>query len=297
MPISIANVTREGLVNSVTSALLDNNIAAAFGLNSSNDNLMQFHNRFGTNSVFLPDKKTFTIRTCNFFSVGFSFLPSNSKVLNLFSMALMNKTPEDLKYFIQEVNLPDFKSYGNNEIGTNFMISSLAGHLVVPSSRTIDISFLNTEFSLHEHCFYYWLKETTTNRWIYTSIKEDIEMHNVRPFTKADILVSFTSQKDNSPLHSIILTDCFPIQIMSSTVNQNMSDKNVSRKVQFAFNNMYVTSPFVGENWEKKLKSNPIEDTFNSFIGNDISNGINTVTGGISNAFSNSGLGNLINRQ
>lgn len=297
MPINIANVTQAGALDSLKNTLLDNNIAAAFGINSNNDNLLQFHNRFGTNSVFLPDKKTFIIRTQNYFSVAFKFIPGNSKVLNLFSTTLMEKNADALKYFIQEVKLPNIRSFNKeSQVGAGFMEGSIAGHLVIPEARTFSISFLNTEFSLHEHCFYYWLKETATNRWIYTDIKDDSDMINVKPYSKADILISFTSMKTNELLHSIILTDCFPIQVNTPDINQKM-EPNLTREVQFAFNNIYVSSPFVGENWQNKLKTNVIEDVFNSYIGNTISNKVSQATAGLANSFSNSGLGNVVNRQ
>jgi hypothetical protein len=300
MPLNISSVTQNGLVDSAKSALLDNNIAAAFGLNSKSDNLLQFHNRFGTNSVFLPDKKTFIIRTQNYFSVGFKFIPGNSKVLNLFSQSLMEKTPEDLKYFVQEVNLPNIRGQIDRQtIGSGFMEGSIPGHIVIPSARTFDISFLHTEFSLHEHCFYYWLKETMSNQWIYTDgpvggASEDLT--SLRPFSKADILISFTCMKTNEPLHSIILTDCFPIEIKAAKIDQKM-DPEIARTVTFAFNNIYVSSPFVGANWQKKLRTNVIEDVFNSYIGNKISNAVTVAESNLVNSFENSTVGNLARRQ
>jgi hypothetical protein len=296
MPLNIANVSSDSLKSSVTGALLDNNIAAAFGLNSNNDNLLQFHNRFGTNSVFLPDKKTFVIRTLNYFSVGFKFYPVTSKVLNLFSLSLMAKTPDDLKYFVQSVSVPSIKVPQDTQTaGTGFMQGSIAGHIVAPSERTFNISFLNTEFSLHEHCFYYWLKETASNHWIYT--QPPLLPGECRPYTKADILISFTSMKTNELLHSIILTECFPISISAPDVNQKMESDSPSRDVTFAFNNIYVNSPFIGDKWTSKLKSNVIQDIFNSYIGNKISDKLSLATGGASNAFSNSVAGGLAARQ
>lgn len=298
MALNIANVSQQGITDSITSTLLDNNIAAAFGLNSNNDNLLQFHNRFGTNSVFLPDKKTFIIRTNNYFSVGFKFYPITSKVLNLFSLSLMAKTADDLKYFVQDVTLPNLRAVVDTQaVGTSFMQGSIAGHIVAPESRTFDISFLTTEFSLHEHCFYYWLKETTSNHWIYANTEAGItRLADMRPYSKADILISFTSMKSNELLHSIILTECFPISIKSPSISQKM-ESETSRSVTFAFNNMYISSPFTGDKWTSKLQSNVIEDIFNSYIGNNISNKISLATGGASNAFSNSVAGGLAARQ
>lgn len=296
MPLDIANVSQSSISDSITSTLLDNNIAAAFGLNSNNDNLLQFHNRFGTNSVFLPDKKTFIIRTANYFSVGFSFYPITSKVLNLFSLSLMAKKPDELKYFVQEVVLPNIRApIDNQTVGTGFMQGSIAGHIVAPEARTFTISFLNTEFSLHEHCFYYWLKESTSNHWIYT--EPPLTLEQCRPFTKADILISFTSMKSNELLHSIILTECFPTTITAPTINQKMDGESPCRNITFAFNNIYVSSPFTGNKWTSKLQSNVIADIFNSYIGNAISNKVSLATGGLSNSFSNSAAGGLAARQ
>ena len=121
MPLNTSTVAQLGPVGAIKNSLLDNNIAAAFGLNSNNDNLLQFHNRFGANSVFLPDKKTFIIRTQNYFSVSFEFMPAISKVLNLFSTSLMEKTADDLKYFIQEISLPNIRSSNNSQTSTGFI--------------------------------------------------------------------------------------------------------------------------------------------------------------------------------
>ena len=293
MPLNISDVTQSGLTDSLTNALLDNNIAAAFGLNSNSDTLLQFHNRFGTNSVFLPDKKTFIIRTVNYFSVGFKFYPVTSKVLNLFCQSLQSKTPEDLKYFVQEVALPNIKVQMDTQTaGTAFMQGSIAGHIVAPEQRTFTMSFLNTEFSLHEHCFYYWLKETATNQWIYT---DNLTPLSCRPFTKVDILISFTSMKTNELLHSIILTECFPTMIESPIVNQKMEGDPI-RKITFAFNNMYVSSPFTGKNWPSMLQSNVLEDIFNSYVGGKISNKISLALSGGARKFDASKLGGLTNR-
>ena len=294
MPLNISDVSSESIGNSLSTTLLDNNIAAAFGLNSSSDNLLQFYNRFGTSSVFLPDKKTFIIRTQNYFSVGFKFLPDTSKVTNLFSQSLMNKTPEDLKYFIQEVNLPNIKAPIDNPTGgTGFMQGSFAGHIVQPDQRIFDITFLATEFSLHDHAFYYWLKETVSNKWIYI---DNLAMGQCRPYTKADITIQFTSMKSNEPLHSIVLTECFPIIIEAPKVNQKMEGEP-TRKITFAFNNIFVSSTFTGKNWPSKLQSNVIENVFNSFIGNKISDKISLVESKAANAVSNSPAGRVLNRQ
>jgi len=294
MPLNISNVSSQSLGDSLSNTLLDNNIATAFGLNSNSDNLQQFYNRFGTSSVFSPDKKTFTIRTLNYFSVGFKFLPVTSKVTNLFSQSLMNKTPDDLKYFIQEVNLPNVKAPIDSPTGgTGFMQGSFAGHIVQPEQRMFDITFLSTEFSLHDHAFYYWLKETTSNKWIYI---DNLTMGECRPYTKADIVISFTSMKSNELLYSIVLTECFPIIIDAPKVNQRMEGEPV-RKVTFAFNNIYVSSTFTGTNWPSKLQSNVIENVFNSYLGNKISDKINQVASKAANAVSNSPVGTLVNRQ
>jgi hypothetical protein len=295
MPLNISNVTSTGLTNQLTSTLLDNNIAAAFGLNSNNDNVLQFLNRFGTNSVFLPDKKTFIIRTVNNFSVEFKFQPISSKVLKLFSLSLMSKNADDLKYFIQEVTLPNIRvPIEQQVVGTGFMQGSIPGHLVIPEARTFDISLLTTEFSLHEHCFYYWLKETVSNKWIYVAEHNDFDS---RPFTKADIKISFTSMKTNELLHSIVLTDCFPVTIAVPTINQTLVTESPSRKVSFAFNNIFVSSTFTGIDWTSKLQTNVIEDVFNSYVGNTISNKVSQTTGGLSNSFGNSVAGSLAVRQ
>lgn len=302
MPLNISNVSQGGGLKAASDLLLDNNIAAAFGLVSQNDTLAQFHNRFGNNSVFLPDKKTFIIRSQNHFNVNFTFMPQISKVNVLFNKSLMAKNADDLKYFVQEVNLPKLKSKGEStEVMVGFMAGSLAGDIVWPDARNFTIDFLNTEFSLHEHCFYYWLKETVTNIWEYTRLDENLAvgatMDFLRPFTKADISINMFSMRDGKPLHSIVLTDCFPIDIESPQINQDMSSPQLKRKVTFAFNNMYVKSVFVGNKWESKLKSNIIEDVFNSYIGNKITNKVSEGISNVSNSFDGSPVGQLAQRQ
>jgi hypothetical protein len=81
------------------------------------------------------------------------------------------------------------------------------------------------------------------------------------------------------------------------TIDQKMEPTSPWRTVTFAFNNIYVSSPFVGKNWQKKLKTNVIEDVFNSYLGNAISDKIGLGISSVSNKFNNGVLGDLAARQ
>jgi len=300
MAFSLTNISQGSIADSAKGFLLDNKIAGAFGLGSNNDTFSNFLTKFGTNSVFLPDKKTFSIRTLNFFTTSITFYPHVSKVCNLLAKALMDKVQDDLKFFIQGIDIPAITvAHDEQEVSTGFLAGAIAGHIIKPQSRTFDIKFLNTEFSLIDHVFYFWLKETVNNEWCYPLIdskNKTLDIEDTAPFTKADITITFTSMKTNEVLHSIVLTNCFPYLISQPQLNQDLKNEAFVRSVSFQFDNIYVDSTFIGSNWEDRLKDGLLDDIFNSYIGNNIKNTINIAENNISNAVMDK-IGFVTNRQ
>lgn len=300
MPLSLTNITQGSIADSTKGFLLDNKIASAFGMGSETDTFSNFITKFGSNSVFLPENKTFTIRSQNFFTTSIKFFPECSKVCNLLTKALIEKTQDNLKYFIQGVDVPALTvAHDEQEISTGFLGGSIAGHIIKPQNRTFEIKFLNTEFSLMDHVFYFWIKETVNNEWCYPLIdssNKTLDIAHTAPFTKADITISFTSMKTNEVLHSVVLTNCFPITISMPQVSQDMRNEHFIRTVNFQFDNIYVDSTFVGSTWEDKLKNGLLDDVFNSFIGNKIKNTISIAENNISNNIMGN-IGSVVNRQ
>ena len=291
MPLQITNLGSSAVASSVKNLVLDNSIAAAFGLTSNNVTPQGFHTRFGTNSILLPDKKSFTIRTMNFFNTLFKFEDpyGTSKVISLLSQSLLEKTQDDLQFFIQDIELPaiqDDSGWAGSEIGTGFVKGSIPGNIVKPSQRTFEINFLNTEFSLIDHCFYYWLKETMSNEWVYRNY----------PFTKCDIHVQITSTKTSDILNTFVLTNCFPFKIDTPTIDQKM-EPEASRLVSFRCDNIYMQSSFDSNDWQSKLKSGLLDDIFNAYAGRKITNFISKTTSKVSSKFGDSVVGKTLNTQ
>lgn len=290
MPLQLTNLSSDSIASSVKNLVLDNSIASMFGLTSSNASPQGFHTRFGTNSIFLPDKKSFTIRTLNFFNTLFKFDPpySNSKVISLISQALMEKTQDDLQFFIQDIDLPSLTDDEGGEYGTGFIKGSFTGGIAKPTNRTFDITFLNTEFSLIDHCFYYWLKETMSNEWIYVNV----------PYTKCDIHIQLISTKTSEVLNTFVLTNCFPYKIASPNIDQTMDTaESASRVVSFRCDNIYMQSTFDSQDWQSKLKSGMLDDIFNAYAGRKITNFISKTTSKLSTKFGDSVVGKTLNKQ
>jgi len=270
MPFDITNFDRADIIGKVKDTIFENDIASSLDINTTRNNVKQFYNRFGQNSVFQQDKLAYRINTSNFFDITFNFKPHNSsKVEKLLRNILSSIPSEELKYFVQSITLPSFNVINGNEpTNTAFGYGLLTGHWVRPSANEFTISLLNTEYSLHEHVFYYWMNEVGSHKWEYSE----------RPFTIADIRVAILDTKTNEVLYEYILTGCRPSSVTPPEISHEAKTA-YSRDVGFHFKNMYIIS-------KGKMASSVLDDVFDSYIGNKINNRVRNTVGEIGRKFS-----------
>lgn len=244
-------------------SLKDNPLASQLGIKGTNNNMLQFYNRFGENNL-IQERPLSTVFTQPFyFDTIWSFdagkkqsKTQKKEVSNVEKMLLASmkeSNSEALKFFIQSIDIPDIESYSPLEsMPSEVGMASNTGLFIKPTSNTFTIEFLSTEFSLHEHVFYYWMRETTSNEWVY----------DYRPYTKAKIIITFLDSNTKHRMFSYILTNVFPIGI--STLKPSHAGESVpTRPVSFSFDNMYVIPASEAEN-------NILEKAFNKYIGDPL---------------------------
>ena len=241
-------------------SLKDNPLASYLGVTSINDNMIQFFNRFGTDGALQEKIISTVIQRPYYFNCIWSFnKPRQSKVEQMFIKSTKERNSEAMKYFIQSIDLPDFEGYLTPEAESTYYGNvSNAGIYVQPTSNTFTVDFLSTEFSLHEHVFYYWLKETMANEWQY----ED------RPYTKCILRIGFFDSEDKKNLFQYIIKNVFPTGIETIKPSHDGTEK-ITRRVTFAFDCMYVQSA------NKKIKGR-IEKAFDEFVVDKLQRKITT---------------------
>ena len=237
----------------------DNPLASSLGVTSTSDNIVQFFNRFGTDSAIQEKLLSTVIQRPYYFNNIWTFLPLNSKVKQIFLGSTKERTAEAMKYFIQNIQIPDFDSFAPEEPkDTYFGPVSNTGIYIKPTSNTFSVDFLSTEFSLHEHVFYYWLKETTANEWRYDE----------RPFTKCILRIGFFDSDKKKKLFDYVLKNVYPISIETLKPSHDGAEK-VTRTVTFAFDCMYVNSA------DKKTQGR-LERAFDEYIGDKLKRKVTT---------------------
>lgn len=154
----------------IMNALGNNSIASALGISSGNMSPSTFATKFGTQSIFTASSLPYIIRTNKNFDVIFHWYPKRSQIRSYFANAFSSSDTDELGIFIRKV---DMQSIKNNAVRRGEAGNRLGGTLPgdgVGSSAAVDafsMDILSTEFSLVDHCFYQWLRETESPYWIY----------------------------------------------------------------------------------------------------------------------------------
>lgn len=177
--------------------------------------------------------KVFTLLQSYFFYADFIFdNGSDGKDIETpFNVALRNfgsvQDPEYLRFLVQAITLPSITQGAAEETVINDF-----GHVVfvsklphMPDSNVMSISFLSTEYAVHENLFLKWLAETTSNRYVYPSV----------PFTRATITVTLLDQKGQTPIFEYSFYEAFPQTIATPQLDY-ASLKDTTRNVSFNFN-------------------------------------------------------------
>jgi hypothetical protein len=167
--ISIGNA---GLANSVTGALGNNAITNALGISSFNDGVCgpsTFLTKFGAGTIFQSSSLPYHIRSNKNFTVNFHWFPKYSQIRSYFANALGATDTGELAMFIRNISVPDIVNAGNEKlnVGLNAHFAGSIPGAGVNGMGHLEMTILATEFSLVDHCFYQWLRETESPYWIY----------------------------------------------------------------------------------------------------------------------------------
>jgi hypothetical protein len=237
----------------------ENPLASSLGVTTTNDNITQFFNRFGTDSAIQEKLLTTVIQRPYYFNNSWSFVPNESKVKQIFKNSTKERDTQAMKYFIQGIQIPDFDSFApEGPKDTYFGPASQTGIYIKPTSNEFTVDFLSTEFSLHEHVFYYWLRETTADRWQYDE----------RPFSKCILRIAFFDSDKRKRLFDYVLKNVYPIAIETLSPSHSSSEK-ITRTVTFAFDCMYVNSA-------DKRTQGRLERAFDEYIGDKLKRKVTT---------------------
>lgn len=167
--ISIGNA---GLANSVTGALGNNAVTNALGISSFNDGICgpsTFLTKFGAGTIFQSSSLPYHIRSNKNFTVNFHWFPKYSQIRSYFANALGATDTGELAMFIRNISVPDIVNAGNEKlnVGLNAHFAGSIPGAGVNGMGHLEMTILATEFSLVDHCFYQWLRETESPYWIY----------------------------------------------------------------------------------------------------------------------------------
>lgn len=255
MAFKITDFTLDDIASTVGGALADTSLANALGIQGNSNTLRQFYNRMGVNATYFADKSVFKLAKQYYFNLAFDFKPANSNIRTLLSKALSTSDTDDLKYLVQSVEIPNFRSFRAEELHTTEVgNNSPAGLVVTPSDNQFTISFLNTEYSIHEHVLYYWMKESVDNKWSYAE----------RPFTKANVEIRMLDSKTSEPIYGYKFYGVYPHEIETANPNHS-SDTPMTRTAIFNFDMMAVIP-------SEKTTSSVLDDVFDKYVGDKIGN-------------------------
>jgi hypothetical protein len=253
MAFDITNFTLDDVKDTLGTTLENTSLANVLNIHGDSANLRQFYNRFGVNSSYYSDKSVFKLSKQYYFDVSFDFRPANSNVKTILQNSLGSSTPDGLKYFIQSIEIPNFRSFRTEERFINELgATSPAGLVVIPTDNQMTFAFLSTELSIHEHVMYYWMKETADQKWVY----------NERPFTKCNITVRMMDHKTSEPIYGYQFFGVYPHEVETMNPNQT-ADTPLTRTVIFNFDLMAVLP-------SKKITSSVLDDVYDRYVGDKL---------------------------
>lgn len=256
------------MVNQAANALGSNAVTNALGIDFGTIlTPSKFLTKFTPSTVFAYRSLAYEIRNSKNFDVIFHWFPRCSQIRSMFSNAFSAADTNEINLLVRNIRMPNLESNGviqaNND---NFKFKGAFPGSGVNASGNLTMTFLNTEFSYVNHCFYQWLCETESPFWIYgpematstESIEGLKELGKVvfpekeKSFYGAKIWMSFedaskliylNSQTEVVPftradieikmysgnmkeLHSIWFMGAFPIQIELESMDHNPVGQN-----------------------------------------------------------------------
>lgn len=128
----------------------------------------------------------------------------------------------------RSADIPNLTNEGT-AISNEFGFMSLPGISNIPDSNKLTISFLNSEYAIHERLMLQWFKQITSDQYVYAE----------QPFMKATIRIDFFEQLRQKIILSYIFNDCYP-QIINTADAKYDSVSDIERPVTFEYNTMHV---------------------------------------------------------
>jgi hypothetical protein len=209
--------------------------------------LTAFYSRFTAgarpdsySSPLIKDGKyMFSIANNNFFDVRFDFEPWLGAKLpkwvnpvgNDLGQFITKEYIDNLTFLIQGISMPGVGTQGvaeeiNNDFGKAMIPPKGA---VITASNELEMTFLNTEYSVFEYMLLPWLQEVQSNIWVYPKV----------PFARADINVNFMNQLNKNILHTYTYHDCYPLGFDTLDLSQEATT-DITRGAVFSFDYMTV---------------------------------------------------------
>lgn len=156
------------MVNQAANALGSNAITNALGIDFGTIlTPSKFLTKFTPSTVFAYRSLAYEIRNSKNFDVIFHWFPRCSQIRSMFSNAFSAADTNEINLLVRSIRMPSLitnPTRGNND---NPKFSAAFPGLGVNGNGNLSMTFLNTEFSYVNHCFYQWLSETESPFWIY----------------------------------------------------------------------------------------------------------------------------------
>lgn len=154
----------------IMNALANNSIASALGISQGSISPSTFATKFGAQSLFTASSLPYIIRTNKNFDIIFHWHPKRSQIRSYFANAFSASDTDELNLFVRKVNINPLvnQAMTKADAGARFA-AAIPGNGVGSSSQAtaFSLDILSTEFSLVNHCFYQWMRETESTYWIY----------------------------------------------------------------------------------------------------------------------------------
>jgi len=204
--------------------------------------LNDFYSRFSS-SLDNPTKGhgAYKLAQTHLFNINIFFSPFFSNVALALAANTIDPTAQSFRLLVRSINIPDIlltdlgssgedgSNSDANFLRTEFGYGLIGSTAVLPETNVLSIDIASTEFSVHEHAFYYWLNEIDSQKWVYAD----------RPFTKATIIITQNRQQDLLPGPIYIIAGAFPKSIEMPKFDAASSNKT-DRKIDFYFSKLCI---------------------------------------------------------
>ena len=256
------------MVNQAANALGSNAVTNALGIDFGTIlTPSKFLTKFTPSTVFAYRSLAYEIRSSKNFDVIFHWFPRCSQIRSMFSNAFSAADTDEINLLVRSIRMPTLASEVVQEANqSNIKFRASFPGLGVNSRGRVEMTFLNTEFSYVDHCFYQWLCETESPFWLYgpNTATDDSAIDKLKTlgnyifkegevsmqyaidwmsFEDASKLIYLNSQTESAPftradievkmysgnmkeLHSIWFMGAYPVTIQLENVDHSKTSAN-----------------------------------------------------------------------